>query len=262
MGAGLRGGPGGLAGRRLGVVVLVVAMAAGAVIIGMARSSQPPSRVGAALDEQLPRAGTAPAAAQKGGDAGTDTGAADRVTPSVSSPAAGTDKPGDVPVVLWVHAAGAVKAPGLYRVADGARVADLLNAAGGPADDADTDRINLAAPLADAMRVYVPHKGEQAPPAVVGTSGPGGDGASGGGEGAAATGGGSAGSATPSSPVDLNTATAAQLDTLPGVGPATAASIIAWRTEHGRFASVDDLLQVRGIGPSRMEQLRPLVSVS
>jgi competence protein ComEA len=152
---------------------------------------------------------------------------------------------------LVVHAAGAVAVPGVHRVPGGSRVADLLVAAGGPAPDADLDRVNLAAPLTDGERVWIPRVGEEAPPVVAGTPpapAPGGDGA-GGAPGAAA------------GPVDLNTATAVELDTLPGVGPATAAAIIEHRERAGPFRSVDDLLDVPGIGDAKLAQLRDLVVV-
>ena len=139
---------------------------------------------------------------------------------------------------LVVHAAGAVARPGLYRLAPGARVDNLVAAAGGLAADADVDRINLAAALADGERVYVPRAGE-AVPAAAGTE-----------------------SSSSSGPIDLNTANESQLDALPGVGPATAKAIVDERARRGgRFTSVDDLLNVRGIGPAKLEQLRSLVTV-
>jgi competence protein ComEA len=145
------------------------------------------------------------------------------------------------PVTLVVQAAGAVLRPGVYRLEDGARVIDLVNAAGGPTSDADTQLVALAATLADGVRVYVPRVGES-PPASVG------------GLGGGATGG-------PAAPVDLNGATPEQLDALPGVGPATAAAIVAHRQQIGRYTSVDELLDVRGIGPAKLDALRPLVTV-
>lgn len=147
-----------------------------------------------------------------------------------------------------VHVAGAVHVPGLVTLSAGGRVADAVAAAGGLRPDADSDRLNLAAPVADGARVYVPIIGrpDPAPPQVVTPADP---------------------STTPSepsptSPVDLNTATEGELDALPGVGPSTAAAILAYRTEHGRFASVDELQEVRGIGPAKFEALEALVTVS
>lgn len=148
----------------------------------------------------------------------------------------------DVPQHLVVHVAGAVLQPGVHELEPAARVIDAVNAAGGLAPQADGARINLAAPVADGERVYVPAAGEPTPPAVVGTAG-------------------SNGSAAPVGPLDLNAATEAQLDELPGVGPATAAAIVEHRDRIGGFTSVDQLLDVRGIGDAKFDQLRPLVQV-
>jgi len=158
-----------------------------------------------------------------------------RATPPASVPSTAVQGP----VVVYV--AGAVARPGVYPVGAGARVADAVGAAGGTTSEADLDPLNLAARLSDGDRIFVPRKG-QAPPPVVGP-GP--------------TGGGS----TPSGPVNLNTATAEQLEALSGVGPATAHAIVTWRQQHGRFRSVQDLLQVRGIGPAKLESLRDQVTV-
>lgn len=139
---------------------------------------------------------------------------------------------------LVVHVAGAVVTPGVYRLSDGARTIDAVGAAGGARGDADVARVNLAARLSDGLRVYVPVIGETAAPIVEGSSD------------AAAPG-----------PIDLNAATADQLDALPGVGPATATAIIAYRREHGPFASIEELLEVPGIGPSKLAQMRSLIVV-
>ena len=156
-------------------------------------------------------------------------------------------------VQIIVHAASAVMQPGVYRIDAAARVSDLVALAGGLAPDADVDRVNLAAQLADGARVYVPHSGEQDPPAVVNDA----TGST------RAAGGPTAGSGTSSSAarINVNTATVDQLDSLPGVGPSTAAAILDYRQRHGPFRSVDELGQVRGIGPSRLAQLRDLVRV-
>jgi competence protein ComEA len=167
-------------------------------------------------------------------------------TSAVTAPPAGTPSSTTAGEIV-VHAAGAVARPGLQRLAPGARVADVLEAAGGPTSDADLDRLNLAAPVADGQRLFVPRIGEVAPPTVAPEGG------------ATSSGGGAAGEPTASGPIDLNTATAEELDALPGVGPATAAAIIDHRESNGRFANVDDLLDVRGIGPAKLEGLRDLV---
>ncbi|MBW3614962.1 MAG: helix-hairpin-helix domain-containing protein [Actinobacteria bacterium] len=164
---------------------------------------------------------------------------------SPSDPAAatatGTGTGGGGPEEVVVHAAGAVVHPGLYRLAGSARVADALDAAGGPAADADLDALNLAARVADGERIYVARKGEVVPSAPSAAGGAGGQ---------------------PGAPLDLNTATADQLDALPGIGPATAEAIISYRKEHGRFRSVDELLEVRGIGESKLAALRSKVRVN
>ena len=152
------------------------------------------------------------------------------------------------PTEVVVHVAGAVASPGVRRLPPGSRVTDALDAAGGALPGADLPRINLAALLVDGQQVYVPKPGEQVPVAA-GAGVPAGPGAAG------------SGGPVPGAPVDLNTATAEQLDTLPGVGPATAAAIISHREQHGPFSSVDQLLDVRGIGEAKLEQLRDLVSV-
>jgi competence protein ComEA len=143
---------------------------------------------------------------------------------------------------MLVHVAGAVARPGVVRVAGGGRVTDAVAAAGGPAADADLNQVNLAAKVGDGDRIYVPRRGEAPLPAP--TAGP------------------SAGTASArAGPVDLNTAGPEQLDALPGVGPATAKAIVDYRTRHGRFRAVDDLLSVPGIGPAKLATLKPLVRV-
>jgi len=131
---------------------------------------------------------------------------------------------------IVVDVAGAVRRPGLYRLPPGARIADALALAGGATRKADVTLVNLAAPLADGEQVVVPVRGA-----------------------ATASGG------SPTAPLDLNSASAEQLDALPGIGPATAAKIVAFRQEHGPFRTVNDLDAVPGIGPSRIDQLKGLV---
>jgi competence protein ComEA len=160
--------------------------------------------------------------------------------PEAALPLAAPVTPSSVVDEVHVHAASAVVRPGLYRLPAGARVADLLDAAGGVELDAEVDRINLAAPLVDGAQLLVPRRGEPGG----GLAGPGAD-----------AGGG------PSGPIDLNLAGVGELETLPGVGPATAAAIVAHREAEGAFGSVDDLLEVRGIGPAKLDAVRDLVSV-
>ena len=141
--------------------------------------------------------------------------------------------------VLVVHVVGEVRRPGLYRLRDGARIADAVHRAGGALRDADLAAVNLAAPLVDGVQIVVPARAGAA-----GTVRPSSTGSTPG----------------PTAPVSLSSATVEQLDELPGVGPITAHKIVDYRTEHGPFASVDDLDAVPGIGPTRIEQLRDLVT--
>jgi competence protein ComEA len=145
-----------------------------------------------------------------------------------------------------VHVAGAVRRPGVYRLEAGARVQDAVRRAGGTRAGADVNGINLAAKVVDGQQVVVPARGRATAGA---TPAPG----------ATAAGAGAAGTAPAGPPISLNNATAEQLDTLDGVGPATAEKIIAWRTQHGGFRSVADLGQVPGIGPKKLAALRDRV---
>ena len=140
--------------------------------------------------------------------------------------------------LLVVDVEGAVRRPGLMRLRSGSRVADAVARAGGFGRKADRSAVNLAAPVADGQQVLVPRAG--APP-------PGG--------GASAAGTGGAGG-----PVSLSSATAEQLDTLPGIGPVTAQKIVSFREQHGAFHSVDDLDAIPGIGPARLAELQGLVT--
>ncbi|WP_419818984.1 helix-hairpin-helix domain-containing protein [Glaciibacter flavus] len=155
--------------------------------------------------------------------------------------AAGGSPAGSADTVILVHVLGAVAHPGLYRLSGDARVMDAIAAAGGLDPAADPGGVNLARVLSDGEQLVVPAVGEVPPPAVDGPAG--------------ATGGG------PGGLVDLNTATVADLDTLPRIGPALAQRILDWRVAHGRFSSVDDLRQVSGIGDKTFDGLRELVRV-
>ena len=153
---------------------------------------------------------------------------------------------------LAVHVAGAVARPGLYHLPAGSRVADALVLAGGKLPRADLDRLNLAARLVDGQKILVTRRGEPTPP---------GEPASGGGGGGTNTFGGDAAAPAPGEPVDLNTADFAALDSLPGIGPATARAILEERTRRGGFRSTRDLLRVPGIGEGRFARLKDRVRV-
>jgi competence protein ComEA len=146
--------------------------------------------------------------------------------------------------VVIVDVAGQVRRPGVYRFQPGDRVIDAVNRAGGAKGNADLSLLNLAAPLVDGTQILVPKQGAPPPPGVV-PSGAGSSGAPG----------------STGTLVNLNTATEAELETLNGVGPVTAAAIIKYREDHGAFTSVDQLDDVSGIGPVTLEELRPFVTV-
>ncbi len=171
---------------------------------------------------------------------------------SYAPSASPSPSPHDSPQELVVYVCGAVRRPGVYHLAPGARVADLLAVAGGAGSRAELQSINLAAKLIDGQQVVVPVRGAVS----AGVAAAGAAGATG------ATGAaGAAGTAAPAAPVNLNTASAEELDALPGIGPATAQKIIDYRTVSGGFKSVDDLKNVSGIGDAKFATLQPLVTV-
>jgi competence protein ComEA len=203
---------------------------AGAAALGVAavvgwRLLAPPAP---AAEMQLPYAPAPAAAAEAAAEA------------SGADPPTSADAVGDQVVV---HVAGAVVTPGVQRLDAGSRVIDAVGAAGGLVPDADASRLNLAAELVDGQQVYVVRVGEAAP--AVAASGGAGPSSAGG----------------PEPPIDLNTATAADLEELPGIGPATAEAIVEHREQHGPFPSVESLLDVRGIGDAKLAELRDRVVV-
>lgn len=165
--------------------------------------------------------------------------------PDLSSPPADDLAPIREPVTIVVHVTGAVVRPGVVELGEGARVADALAAAGGATVDASTDGLNLARAVVDGEQLVVPRLGEE--PSVEGPAG-----------------------SAPAAPVsawlpdgrlNLNLATAADLEELPGIGPVLAERIIAWRDQHERFDDVGQLREVSGIGEKTFQSLSPLVAV-
>lgn len=199
------------------VGIVVVAIGIAALATGRAGSWR---SSGADVALSLPKADSAGASTPDSGRV------ADSASPSTTASG-----------VLHVHAAGAVAHPGVVEVPAGSRVNDAVAAAGGAAPDADLNQVNLAALVTDGERIYIPKQGEL-------------------GAGLGAAGVSATGNAAEVI-VNLNEADATQLEALPGVGPATAQAILDYRSQHGRFHSVDDLLNVRGIGPSKLGQIKP-----
>jgi competence protein ComEA len=156
--------------------------------------------------------------------------------PSVTAAPSPTAEP------LVVFVSGAVIAPGIYTLPPGSRVVDALQAAGGPAGGAAVERLNQATRLTDGMQIHMPAEGEAGVAPAVAVSG-----------GAAA--------ASAAGPVSLNQADAAMLEGLPGIGPSLAARVIEYREANGPFQSVEQLLEVKGIGPAILEKIRDLVVV-
>ena len=202
-------------------VVAVVLVAAGAVAWWSGR----PGPV-EPVEARIPFAATADSLTTvvEGGDAPADA--------SGNAPADASDDP----VELLVHVAGAVRRPGIVRLDPGARIGDAVDAAGGPTAAADLHQLNLAAPVVDGLQVRVPEAGEVVPATGVAPQ--------------------IGGTATGSAPlVDVNRATEAELEALPGIGPALAAAIVEWRSANGPFGTVDDLADVPGIGPAKLDGL-------
>lgn len=158
-----------------------------------------------------------------------------------------TPRPSHTPAWVVVHVTGAVRHPGVYTLAENSRLKDAVEAAGGLASDADQAALNLATVLRDGQRVHVPASGESAPvaAAIAPASAP-----------AAST------SAQPGALININTASAKELESLPGIGAVLAQRILDDRQANGPYAAVDDLVRVRGIGPVVLENLRPLVTVN
>lgn len=250
------------------VLLLVAVLALVAVVWGVTQFSAAPRA------EQVASPSTSPNASAESVQAvgaQQSPGAQSTAQPSESAQSGASGE-----ATVRVHVAGAVNNPGVYTLPAQGRAVDAIAAASGAAADADLDRVNLAGALSDGVQIYVPHRGETAAPAQIQPNG----GTANAGQGNAANGasqnGASQGGTQPhpartltpagsaqkgSTPVNINTATAEELQTLPRIGPAMAQRIIAWREAHGGFRSVDELDAVPGIGPSMLENLRPLVTV-
>ncbi|MGJ9494048.1 helix-hairpin-helix domain-containing protein [Actinotignum sp. GS-2025a] len=196
---------------------------------------------------------------------GASQGEAARGESGPATPTAGESSP----TTIVAYISGEVATPGVYSAPGGARVNDLVELAGGLTPNADGAAINLAEPVTDGSHIHIPAPGE-APRALSGSGGstnPGGSGGSKGGKNGGAGGGGSgaagggSGKSNPGALINLNTASASDLETLPGVGPATALDILTWRESNGPFTSPEDLLEVPGIGPAKFTKLSALVTV-
>jgi len=163
------------------------------------------------------------------------------------------------PQIITVHVAGAVKNPGVYRLKYGSRINDGIVAAGGATSAANLDVINLATVLNEGEQIYVPKRGEK-PHVITNRPQVGGAGGAGGAGGVAGAGG-AANSAVPQL-ININLASVVELEQLPGVGPATAKAIVAYREKNGAFLKVEDLLKVRGIGPAKLSEILPSARVN
>ena len=164
-----------------------------------------------------------------------------------SDDADGSSKKSSSAAEVYVDVDGAVASPGVYRLKEGARVSQAIDAAGGLTTEADVTGLNRASKVADGQKIYVPTVGEQQAAAVT----------SGADIGASPT----SGAGASSGLVNINTANAAELQTLSGIGPSMAQSIIDERTQNGAFASVDDLMRVSGIGEKKLAKIKDCICV-
>ena len=177
---------------------------------------------------------------QSAGSAATSAVLSDELSKTTAIPST-TKETSTTPSSIVVYVSGAVNKPGVYTLGGDARVTNLLQAAGGATDQADLALLNLAEPLADGHHVHVPLHGDPASAPQPGVQQ----------SGVSSTG-----------PIDINTADVQTLQSIPGVGPATAQRIVDWRESHGRFSRIDDLLEISGIGEKTLEKIRSVVTVS
>jgi competence protein ComEA len=208
-----------------GVVLLIVALVGAVLVNAFAQR-------GSGTEVQRAPVGVSGSASASGSGSG------------LGSPPAGLSSTAAAGMAVLVHVLGAVKRPGLVSLSTGARVVDAVAAAGGLTDDAEVSGINLARVVADGEQLVVPRVGEVVAPPTGGAGGgsPGASGASG-------------------AVVNLNTATQAELETLPRIGPALAGRILDYRTANGRFAAVTDLMKVTGIGQKLFDGLKDRIAV-
>ena len=253
------------------VLLLVAVLALVAVVWGVTQFSAAPRAEQVASPSASAESVQAVGAQQSpGAQPGTQSTAQSAAQPG-ANPSESAQGGASGEATVRVHVAGAVNNPGVYTLPAQGRAVDAIAAASGAAADADLDRVNLAGALSDGVQIYVPHRGETAAPAQIQPNG----GTANAGQGNTAQSGAaqnnapqpartltaSGGAQKGSTPVNINTATAEELQSLPRIGPAMAQRIIAWREAHGGFRSVDELDAVPGIGPSMLENLRPLVTV-
>lgn len=252
------------------VLLLVAVLALVAVVWGVTQFSAAPR-----AEQIASPSATAESVQAVGAQQSPQPGAQSTAQPS-ANPSESAQGGASGEATVRVHVAGAVNNPGVYTLPAQGRAVDAIAAASGAAADADLDRVNLAGALSDGVQIYVPHRGETAAPAQIQPNGGTANAGQGNSANGAAQNGASQGGTQPqpartltasgsaqkgSTPVNINTATAEELQTLPRIGPAMAQRIIAWREAHGGFRSVDELDAVPGIGPSMLENLRPLVTV-
>jgi competence protein ComEA len=222
------------------VVVVVLAVGIFGVRVAWARTASAPHPVERSTTAERASSVVSRSAATGGfGD-----GAHGATSKGAGAPGSGATSTSSTGPGVVVHVVGQVRRPGVVVLSAGGRVGDALAQAGGALPGADLTALNLARSLVDGEQVRVPKPGEAPPPAPPGPSGSA-----------------SGGSAGASGPVNLNTASTGALEELPGVGPVLAQRIVDWRTEHGRFTSVDELGEVSGIGEKMFAQLQDKVTV-
>ena len=226
-----------IAGSALLILALALALRAVLVSTGAGSHAAPAAAAGASAPMRPPPTGAAASPAMN----------------PTTGPAAGPGGLSTTSGSVVVHVTGAVSRPGVVTLPPGSRVTDAINAVGGASAEADTQQLNLARVLSDGEQIRVPRIGEVLPdpaPQPGGATAPG-----------ARTAPGKSGDGGASGTVNINTASASELEKLPGIGPALAQRIVEYRDSHGPFASVDSLTDVPGIGKAKLEGLREQATV-